>query len=90
MTKIKIDADIPDRWVPYFISMLQEMENLGANGSSRYLCFNSDGDGDFHPKFTIKAPEEIITLAEGIQGSRFWATVEGSSYPNLFIMYDAG
>lgn len=41
------------RWVPYFISMLERMQYLGGIGSSRYLVFFSDGDGDFRPVFKI-------------------------------------
>jgi len=54
---IDIRADIPDRWAPYFLKMLKDMEFLGKIGSSRLLTFFSDGDGDYHPKFEIVSPE---------------------------------
>ena len=39
------------RWIPEFLSMLDAMERLGKQGSSRKIKFYSDGDGDFRPKF---------------------------------------
>lgn len=49
--KFKIDVDMPERWVPHFLSMLKYMEHLGSLGGSRKVCLYSDGDGDFNPKF---------------------------------------
>jgi hypothetical protein len=58
--KIKIKADIPNRWVPCFLAMLDRMEYLGIIGSSRNVTIYSDGDGDFRPKF--KFPKKLIPL----------------------------
>lgn len=33
--------------------MLMDMEYLGVTGSSRYLAFMADGDGNFRPKVTV-------------------------------------
>jgi hypothetical protein len=49
--KFKIEVEMEDRWVPHFLAMLKYMERLGGIGSSREVCFYSDGDGDFHPRF---------------------------------------
>lgn len=49
--ELNIKATIPDRWVPQFVAMLAEMEQLGNIGSTKSLVFYSDGDGDFKPKF---------------------------------------
>jgi hypothetical protein len=40
-----------ERWIPHFLGMLKSMEQLGSQGSSRYVSIYVDGDGDFHPKF---------------------------------------
>lgn len=40
-----------ERWVPQFLGMLQQMEELGDVGSSRQVSIFSDGDGDFRPRF---------------------------------------
>ena len=49
--KFTISCDIPDRWVPHFLGMLEKMEYLGKVGASRRIAFYSDGDGDYRPKF---------------------------------------
>ena len=46
-----IQVDMPDRWVPHFLSMLKYMERLGGIGASRKVAIYADGDGDFRPKF---------------------------------------
>lgn len=55
--KFQVDVEMEDRWAPYFVGMLKEMERLGSIGSSRGISFYADGDGDFHPKFSW--PENI-------------------------------
>ena len=35
--KINIEADIPDRWVDHFCSMLKLMEHNGNIGRSEYI-----------------------------------------------------
>ena len=49
--KLVIKAEMSERWIPYFFSMLKYMEYLGNIGSSRMVSLFSDGDGDFNPKF---------------------------------------
>ena len=51
--KINIEADIPDRWVDHFCSMLKLMEHNGNIGRSEYISIYSDGDGDFCPTFNF-------------------------------------
>lgn len=48
-----INVEMEERWVDDFCSMLKEMERLGDIGSSKFLAFYSDGDGDFRPKFNF-------------------------------------
>lgn len=43
----------------YFIAFLKTMESLGQVGSSRRLCFVSDGDGDYKPNFDFSHIENI-------------------------------
>lgn len=49
--KFTIECEMPDRWIPHFLSMLKYMEFLGAVGGSRKVAIYADGDGDFRPKF---------------------------------------
>ena len=41
------------RWAPYFVAMLNRMEQNGVHGHSEIISFMSDGDGDFRPKFKL-------------------------------------
>lgn len=58
-----------DRWIPSFLGMLEHMQQLGNLGSSRKICFYSDGDGDFRPKFEwenlLPEPEKGIVDNKG-------------------------
>lgn len=44
--KFTIEAEMKERWVPHFLSMLEYMEMLGVVGKSRLVTFYADGDGD--------------------------------------------
>ncbi len=50
-TEFTIKVSMRNRWIPYFLSMLKYMQQLGAAGSSRRVSIFADGDGDFCPKF---------------------------------------
>ena len=69
--KFTVKCEMPDRWVPHFLSMLEYMEHLGQVGSSRLLTFYADGDGDFHPQFhvvdTMPRMLEMAKLLEDIE-----------------------
>lgn len=49
--KFTIEVQMEERWIDYFMSMLNRMEYLGNLGASRTVSIYSDGDGDFRPKF---------------------------------------
>lgn len=49
--KFTIEVEMEERWIDYFMSMLNRMEHLGNLGASRTVSIYSDGDGDFRPKF---------------------------------------
>lgn len=51
MSKIKLEVEMDNRWVPTFLSFLRTMEFNGNIGHSETLAIYSDGDGDFRPKF---------------------------------------
>lgn len=65
--KFKIEVEMKDRWVPHFIGMLNKMQYLGSIGSSRCVCFYSDGDGDFNPRFTFIG-ENLPSEAQPLDG----------------------
>lgn len=53
MSKVtfNVECTMEERWVPYFISFLKQMEYNGIVGHSGVVAINADGDGDFHPEF---------------------------------------
>lgn len=55
-----IEVTMKDRWVPYFISFLKQMENDGSVGHSEEIAFFADGDGDFHPKFKFSIKSKDV------------------------------
>ena len=86
--KVNIEAEMPERWMPYFVAMLEEMEHLGAIGSSKALTFYSDGDGDYRPKFSITdAQGNELSANPEVQSA--WVEV-GSWVDEKAKFYDAG
>lgn len=53
------------RWVPHFLGLLKVMQRLGGFGSSRWVHFFSDGDGDYRPTFEFDA--DLPSPADGNQ-----------------------
>lgn len=49
-----LECKMEERWIPYFLAFLEDMQAYGYMGHSEILGFYADGDGDFRPKFTIK------------------------------------
>lgn len=41
------------------VNMLKKMEYCGKAGTTQYVGFFADGDGDFHPKIEVNIPENI-------------------------------
>lgn len=73
-----IKVTMKERWIPYFCSMLLEMQRNGDIGHSGIIGFYSDGDGDFRPKF------EFDTEFERVDGCT-------ENIPeDLEIIFDAG
>jgi len=46
-----IHCKMEERWIAYFIKMLNEMERNGSIGHSEFIGLYADGDGDFRPNF---------------------------------------
>lgn len=55
-----IKVTMKERWIPYFCSMLLEMQRNGKIGHSGIIGFYSDGDGDFRPKFEFDTEFERV------------------------------
>ena len=67
LKKFKIEAEMEERWISYFCTMLKRMEFCGQLGHSEVVGLYSDGDGDFRPKFNIEtffAPQKRIELRD--------------------------
>ena len=62
--EITISMKCAKHFLPNFIAMLKEMEYNGKIGHSEWLAFYSDGDGAFHPKITIEAPQDILEASK--------------------------
>lgn len=58
--RFSIDCIMEERWIPYFLSMLSEMQSCGAIGHSEMLSFYADGDGDFRPRFFTTEQTKLI------------------------------
>ena len=75
--KMKIEMDVT---VPQAVT-LREMFNywnrLAGIGSSRYVAFYVDGDGNFHPHVTMSFSEELPELTKDELGH---AVVEPRAY----------
>lgn len=55
-----IKCQMRTRWIPYFVSMLQTMENYGRAGHSAVVGLYSDGDGDFRPHFELHGVKAFV------------------------------
>lgn len=54
------------RWVKEFVAFLKRLELDGSLGTSEFVAFYADGDGDFRPRFHIYgAGEEVATPKVG-------------------------
>lgn len=84
--KFSINCEMEERWIPYFIGLLKNMERNGEIGHSSMIAFYADGDGDFRPRFDVDvATEDVYPILLDI-------TVHHKNYDkNRFInFYDAG
>ena len=59
-----IKINMEERWIPHFLGMLKAMQRLGDIGSSRWVKFKSDGDGDFRPKFEWDIDTDCVEFVE--------------------------
>ena len=73
--RITLDVSFPDVTIPQAAAlraMFEQMRILGGMGGSRWVCFYSDGDGDFRPKpiYTVSGHTEIVE--EWSEGAGNW------------------
>lgn len=62
--EMTINIRVKKRWIPHVVGMLEHMQRLGTMGSSRWVHFFSDGDGDFRPKFSF---DHVIQAAKPVK-----------------------
>lgn len=60
--KLTIEMDVTPAQAISFREMFLYCNSLSKMGSSRRICFNADGDGDFHPNCKIITSEELPEL----------------------------
>lgn len=69
-----IKCRMSERWIPCFLGMLKSMQVLGNLGSSRWVRFYADGDGDYRPKFewdeSLAVPANPLKMEESRQSPR--------------------
>ena len=56
--KVDLNVKFANLTIPQAIAlkkMFEDMERLGHVGSSRWVAFMADGDGNFHPKVVAEA-----------------------------------
>lgn len=58
--KFKVNVEMQERWIPYFMSMLKRMEYDGSIGHSENVALYADGDGDFRPKFRSRVKFNVV------------------------------
>lgn len=46
-----LNCTMEERWIPYFMSFLSQMEFMGKLGYSAPIAFHTDGSNDFKPEF---------------------------------------
>lgn len=60
------------RWVPYFLGLLKRMQYQGGIGTSRWVHFFADGDGDFRPRFRLPSKFGEPAKPTGNDGDEAW------------------
>jgi hypothetical protein len=60
---ITVRITVRRRWVPQLLGLLKHMQMLGSQGSSRWLHFFSDGDGDFRPVVEVERPTSFLQFS---------------------------
>jgi hypothetical protein len=65
LKEFTIKVKMENRWIPHFLGMLKAMQILGGIGSSRWIKFYADGDGDFRPKFETDIKIEPVEVKIG-------------------------
>lgn len=71
-TTFTITCTMKTRWVPHFLAMLKHMQRLGGLGSSRWVHFFADGDGDFRPKFEWSGLPEEAKPVKTTSNNELW------------------
>ena len=60
--KLNIEIDnLTEAQAEAFESMLQQYVSLSSIGSSRWVTFFVDGDGNFHPKITVNGHSPVLS-----------------------------
>lgn len=63
--------------------MIETWNRLGGWGSSRFVAFYADGDGNFHPKATIEKPPDFRALTDDMRKAALKITNEKVSQMHL-------
>ena len=77
--KVTLDVSFADLTIPQAAAlraMFEQMRVLGGMGSSRWVCFYSDGDGNFRPKPAYTVSEYADVTEEWSKGAGNWENGE--------------
>lgn len=98
MSKIIIEMEVKERWIPHFLGMLELMQAMGSMGCSRTIGFYADGDGNFRPKFKVDGKELKETKTEfprlqcpqGANLYKYGKVKRSTDQINCAVLFDAG
>ena len=62
--KMTVDMEVTVPQALALQAMFEHWNRLSSMGSSRYIAFFVDGDGNFHPHCQIKFSEEVPELTD--------------------------
>jgi hypothetical protein len=63
MTEITINCRMDEKWLPYFVSMLRKMQNIGEVDDKKVVGIVA-GAKHFHPQFDIDFSETVLSIGE--------------------------
>ena len=73
--RVTLDVSFPDVTIPQAAALralFEQMRILGGMGGSRWVCFYSDGDGNFRPKPVYVVSEHADVVKEWSEGAGSW------------------
>lgn len=88
--KLTVTMDVSAPQAYALMEMFNTWNRLSQMGSSRYVAFFADGDGDFHPKCRVETDPVLPEMPkEQIQNCRVEKKAHHDIIADIAIDYDA-